>query len=164
MSHNSDYDSDDNLDTVYNVLLTQCNNLDEETTVDVMQALRKTGRPVWRKKPNPNAMLPPKTWKRAPPEFKRLWLQLNEDLKVEMLNNAKKNLELITTLPAPNAAFLADMLLDVNTTSVTYDSDDSGYKTAHKDQNVTDKQDTIALLNTLINKAKRKLDRAPAIE
>ena len=109
-------------------------------------------------------MLPPKTWKRAPPEFKRLWLQLNEDLKVEMLNNAKKNLELITTLPAPNAAFLADMLLDVNTTSVTYDSDDSGYKTAHKDQDVTDKQDTITVLNTLINKAKRKLARMPAIK
>ena len=50
-----------------------------------MQALRKTGRPVQRKKSNPNAMLPPKAWKKAPPEFKRLWLQLNKDLKVEML-------------------------------------------------------------------------------
>ena len=28
MSQNSDYDSDDNLDTVYNVLLTQYDNLD----------------------------------------------------------------------------------------------------------------------------------------
>ena len=46
MSQNSDYDSDNNLDTVYNVLLMQCNNLDKETTVDIMQALRKTGRPV----------------------------------------------------------------------------------------------------------------------
>ena len=46
MSQNSEYDSDNNLDTVYNVLLTQCNNLDEATTVDVMRALRKIGRPV----------------------------------------------------------------------------------------------------------------------
>ena len=46
MSHNSDYDLDDNLDTVYNVLLTQCDNLDKEAMVDVMQALRKTGKPV----------------------------------------------------------------------------------------------------------------------
>ena len=46
MSQNSDYDSDDNLDTVYNVLLTQCDNLDEATTADVMHALRKTGRPI----------------------------------------------------------------------------------------------------------------------
>ena len=109
-------------------------------------------------------MLPPKTWKRAPPEFKRLWLQLNEELKVEMLNHKKKNSELITTSPTPNAAFLVDMLFDVNKTSVTYDSDDSGYKTAHKDQDITDKQGTITVLNTLINKAKRKLDQAPAIK
>ena len=46
MSQNSDYDSDDNLDTVYNVLLAQCDNLDKATTVDVMRALRRTGRPV----------------------------------------------------------------------------------------------------------------------
>ena len=71
-------------------------------------------------------------WKKAPPEFKRLWLQLNKDLKVEMLNQGKKNSDLITTSPAPNAAFLANMLFDVNITSVSYDSDDSGYKTAHK--------------------------------
>ena len=129
-----------------------------------MQALRKTGRPVQRKKPNPNAMLPPKTWKKAPPESKRLWLQLNKDLKVEMLNNRKKNSELITTSPAPNAAFLADILFDVNKTSVTYNLDDPGYKTAHKDQDVTDKQDTITVLNILINKAKRKLERTPAIK
>ena len=55
-------------------------------------------------------MLPPKTWRRAPPEFKKMWLQLDKDLKVEMLNNGKKNSELITTSPTPNAAFLADIL------------------------------------------------------
>ena len=71
-------------------------------------------------------MLPPKTWKKAPPEFKRLWLQLNKDLKVEMLNHGKKNSELITTSPTPNAAFLANMFFNVNKTSVTYDLDDSG--------------------------------------
>ena len=42
--------------------------------------------------------------------------------------------------------------------------DDSGYKTAHKDQDVTDKQDTITVLNTLINKVKCKLDQAPVIK
>jgi len=77
-------------------------------------------------------MLPPKTWKKAPPEFKRLWLQLDKDLKVEMLNQGKKNSELITTSPAPNAAFLADMLFNANKTSISYDLDDSGYETAHK--------------------------------
>ena len=132
MSQNSGYDSDSNLDTVYNVLLTQCNNVDKETMVNVMQAVRKSRRTVWRKKPNLNAMLPPKTWKKASPEFKRLWLQLNKNLKVEMLNQGKKNSELITTLPAQNAAFLADMLFDFNKTSASYDSDDSGYETAHK--------------------------------
>ena len=66
MNQHNVYDSDDDLDAVYNVLLTQCDNIDEATTVDVMRALQKTGRPVRRKKPNPNAMLPPKTWKRAP--------------------------------------------------------------------------------------------------
>ena len=81
-----------------------------------------------------------------------------------MLNNRKKNSELITTSPAPNAAFLADILFDVNKTSVTYNLDDPGYKTAHKDQDVTDKQDTITVLNILINKAKRKLERTPAIK
>ena len=55
-----------------------------------------------------------------------------------MLNKGKKNSELITTSPTLNAAFLADMLFNVNNASVTYDSDDSGYKTAHKDQDVTD--------------------------
>ena len=109
-------------------------------------------------------MLPPKTWKKAPPEYKKMWLQLDKDLKVEMLNNGKKNSELITTSPTPNAAFLSNMLFNVNNASVTYDLDDSGYKTAHEDQNVTDKQDTITVLNTLINKAKRKLDQAPAIK
>ena len=109
-------------------------------------------------------MLPPKAWKKAPSEFKCLWLQLNKDLKVEMLNNGKKNSELITTSPTPNAAFLADMLFDVNNASVTYDSDDSGYETAHKDQDVTDEQDTITVLNTLLNKAKRKIEQAPAIK
>ena len=59
MNQHNDYDSDDDLDAVYNVLLTQCDNIDEVTAVDVMRALRKTGRPVRRKKPNPNAMLPP---------------------------------------------------------------------------------------------------------
>ena len=53
------------------------------------------------------------------------------------------------------------MLFDVNKASLSYDSDDSGYETAHKNQDVTDKQDTITVLNTLVNKAKRKLDRAP---
>ena len=75
-----------------------------------------------------------------------------------MLNNRKKNSELITTSSTPNAAFLADMLFDVNKTSVTYDLDESGYETAHKDQDITDKQDTITVLNTLINKAKHKLE------
>ena len=56
------------------------------------------------------------------------------------------------------------MLFNVNNASATYDSDDSGYKTAHKDQEVTDEQDTITVLNTLINKAKRKLEQAPAIK
>ena len=93
-----------------------------------------------------------------------MWLQLNKDLKVEMLNNWKKNSELITTSSTPNAAFLANMLFDVNKALVTYNTDDSGYKTAHEDQDVTDKQDTITVLNTLINKAKRKLDQAPAIK
>ena len=46
MSHNSDYASDNNLDTVYNVVLTQCDNFDKETMVDVMQTVHKTGRPV----------------------------------------------------------------------------------------------------------------------
>ena len=78
-------------------------------------------------------MLPPKTWKKAPPEFKRLWLQLDKEFKVEMLNQGKKNFELITTLPAPNATFLAGIIFNVNKTSVTHDLDDSGYKTAHKD-------------------------------
>ena len=107
-------------------------------------------------------MLPPKTWKKAPPEFKRLWLELNKDLKVEMLNQGKKSSDLITTLPAPNAAFLVDMLFDVNKTSAHYDLDDSGYETAHEDQNNADERGTIAVLNTLVNEAKRKLDRAPA--
>ena len=84
-------------------------------------------------------MLPPKTWKRAPPEFKKMWLQLDKDLKIEMLNNGKKNSEFITTSPTPNAAFLANMLFNVKNASVTYNSDDSGYKTAHKNQDVTDK-------------------------
>ena len=61
MSQNYDYDLENNLDTVYNILFTECDNIDEETMVDVMRVLHKTGRPVWRKKPNPNAMLPPKT-------------------------------------------------------------------------------------------------------
>ena len=64
-------------------------------------------------------MLSLKTWKKGPPEFKRLWLKLDKDLKVEMLNQGKKNSDLITTSPAPNAAFLADMLFDVNKTSAT---------------------------------------------
>ena len=164
MDQQDDYDSDNDLDAVYNVLLTQVDNIDESTSVDIMRALRKTGRPVRRKKPNPNAMLPPQTWKRAPPEFKKVWLQLDEDFKVEMLNSGKKNSELITTSPAPNAAFLADMLFNVNNASATYDLDDSGYETAHKDQNATEEQDTITVLNTLVNKAKRKLERVPAIK
>ena len=81
-----------------------------------------------------------------------------------MLNQGKKNSDLITTLPAPNAAFLADMLFGVNKTSVNYDLDDSGYKTVHKNQDNADKQDTITVLNTLVNKAKRKLNPAPAIK
>ena len=36
MSQNSDYDSDNNLDTVYNVLFTQCDNIDKEVMVDIM--------------------------------------------------------------------------------------------------------------------------------
>ena len=56
------------------------------------------------------------------------------------------------------------MLFDVNKASLSYDSDDSGYKTAHKNQDVTDKQDTITVLNTLVNKVKRKLDQMPAIK
>ena len=50
-------------------------------------------------------MLAPKTWKKAPPEFKRLWLELEDDFKIEMLNQRKKNSDLITTSPAPNAVF-----------------------------------------------------------
>ena len=103
-------------------------------------------------------MLPPKRWKRAPPEFKKMWLQLDEDLKIEMLNGRKKNLELITTSQTPNAAFLADMFYDVNNASVTYDLEDSGYKTAHEDQDAADDKGTITVLNTLINKAKRKIE------
>ena len=45
MDQHTDYDSDDDLDAVYNILLTQCENIDEATTVDVMRAIRKTGRP-----------------------------------------------------------------------------------------------------------------------
>ena len=56
------------------------------------------------------------------------------------------------------------MLFDVNKTSVSYDLDDSGYETAHKNQDNTNKQDTITVLNTLVNKAKRKLDQAPTIK
>ena len=72
MNQNYDYDSDNHLDTVYNALFVECKNIDKQTMVEVMQALRRTGKPTWRKKPNPNAMLAPKTWKKAPPEFKRL--------------------------------------------------------------------------------------------
>ena len=46
MNQHGDYDSDDDLDAVYNVMLMQCNNIDKATTVDVMRALQKTGRPV----------------------------------------------------------------------------------------------------------------------
>ena len=59
-------------------------------------------------------MLAPKTWQKVPPEFKQLWLELNKDFKIEMLNQGKKNSDLITTLPAQNAAFLADILFNVN--------------------------------------------------
>ena len=45
-----------------------------------------------------------------------------------------------------------------------YDSDNSGYETAHKDQEDNDNQDSITVLNTLINKAKHKIERAPAIK
>ena len=46
MHQNYDYDSDNNLDTVYNVLFSECENIEEETMVDVMRALHKTGKPV----------------------------------------------------------------------------------------------------------------------
>ena len=43
INQHNDYDSDDDLDAVYNVLLTQCDNINKPTTVDIMRALRKTG-------------------------------------------------------------------------------------------------------------------------
>ena len=46
MNQHNEYDSDDDLDAVYNILLTQFDNIDESTSVDIMRALRKTGRPV----------------------------------------------------------------------------------------------------------------------
>lgn len=158
MHQDYDYDSADKLDTAYNVLFAKCENNNKQTMVEVMQVLRRTGKPVWHEKPNPNAMLAPKTWKKAPPEFKRLWLELKNDFTIEMLNQGMENSDPITTLPAPNAAFLANMLFDVNKASATYDLDDSGYETVHKDQDVADNQDTITVLNTLVNKAKHKLD------
>ena len=100
-------------------------------------------------------MLAPKTWRKAPKEFKQLWLELNKDFKIEMLNQGGGNLDLITTSSAPNAAFLADMLFDVNKASTTYDLDDSGYETMHEDQNNADNQDSITVLNALVNKAKK---------
>ena len=81
-----------------------------------------------------------------------------------MLNKGKKNSDLITSLPAPNSTFLADILFGVNKASTTYNLDDSGCETVHEDQGNADDQDTITMLNTLVNKPKRKLECAPAIK
>ena len=46
MHQEYDYDSNNHLDNVYNVLFAECNDVDKETMVQVMRSLRKTGKPI----------------------------------------------------------------------------------------------------------------------